>query len=119
MQSIGGEESSRLRSRSPQEVRRPDEVLNEECRCSIGQGDHRCSLRQFRAKKNARLSWTFTQMKNETCYRLCRLKVLCVWVLYLEPTNIILKEESESAIVYPGPRHYYFPLSRLEWNTPE
>ena len=64
--------------------------------------------------KNARLSWAFTQMKNETYYRLCRLKVLCVRILYLETTDIILKEESEGAIIYSSPCHEYFPLSRSE-----
>ena len=39
-------------------------------------------------------------MKNETHYWFHRLKTLRVWVLDLESTNIILKNECEGAVVY-------------------
>jgi hypothetical protein len=42
-------------------------------------------------------------MNNETYYRLCGLKLFRMWVLDLEPTKIILENESESAIIYARP----------------
>ena len=50
--------------------------------------------------KDTMLSQLFARMQNETYYRLCRLKLLCMGVLNLEPTNIVLKKEGKSAIVY-------------------
>lgn len=98
-QSIGGEVSSRLRSRSSW-VRRRDGVLNEECRYSTGQGDHLCSRRWSRAQKTR--AWVRRLLKrrtNETYYWPGRLKMPCVWIFNLEPTNIILKKECECAII--------------------
>ena len=54
-------------------------------------------------------------MEKETYYRPCRLEVLCVGVLNFEPTNIILKNEGESAIIYPRRVNVYsFPLRHSE-----
>ena len=39
-------------------------------------------------------------MKNETYYWFHRLEMLRVWVLDLESTNIILKNECEGPVVY-------------------
>jgi len=39
-------------------------------------------------------------MKNEAHYWFDRLKMLGVWVLDLESTNIILKNECEGPVVY-------------------
>ena len=51
-------------------------------------------------------------MKKDPYYRPCRLKMLCVGVLNFEPTNIILKNEGESAIIYPRRVNIYSLLLR-------
>jgi hypothetical protein len=57
-------------------------------------------------------------MKKDTYYRLCRLKMLCVGVLNFEPTNIILEDEGESAVIYARRVNVYsFPLRRSETGT--
>ena len=50
--------------------------------------------------KDTMLSQLFARMRNETYYWLCRLKLLCMGVLNLEPTNIVLKKKGKSAIIY-------------------
>ncbi len=59
--------------------------------------------------KETVLSQRFARMKNNTYYRFCRLKMLCVGVLNLEPTDIILEEEGESAIIYQDVRRVTDP----------
>src|SRR5258707_12770360 len=66
-----------------------------------------------------RLSWVLHRMRNETHYWLCRLKILCMWVLDLEPTNVILKKEGDGAIIYPSPGMITSRCQVQNGNTPE
>jgi len=52
--------------------------------------------------KTQELSQPFevARMKHDTYNRLRRLKMFGVGILYLEPTNMILKDEGESTVIY-------------------
>ena len=63
--------------------------------------------------KGTKLSQLLSQIKNGTYYWLGRLKLLCTGVLDLEPANVILKKERDSAIIY-AIRDRFFPLRQSE-----
>ncbi len=77
--------------------------------------------------KTQELSQPFevARMKHDTYNRLRRLKMFGVGILYLEPTNMILKDEGESTVIYardvgllvPSRRTSHRGLDRGRWHA--